>query len=66
MQNGETLDAGEVNHLQVLIRIYKENGMEREADIVERMLAGKLNDWEVKQLTDNQINGFPGFIDTDT
>lgn len=66
LQNGETLDAGEVNHLQVLIRIYKENGMEREADIVERMLAGKLNDWEVKQLTDNQINGFPGFIDTDT
>lgn len=65
LQNGEVLNSTEVNHLQIMLHIYKENGMGREADIVERMLAGKLNYWEVKQLNNSKIKGFPGFIDTD-
>jgi len=65
LQSGETLDASEVDHLQVLIRIYKENGMEREVDIVERMLTGKLSDWEVQQMREHQLTGFPGRIASD-
>lgn len=66
LQNGETLDPNAVNHLRILLHVYKENGMKKEADIVERMIAGELNDDEVKQLTDSKTKGFPGFIDSDT
>ncbi len=66
LQNGEVLDADEVNHLKFLLRIYKENDMKREADIVERMLAGQLSASEVQQMTDSQTRGFPGYIDDDS